>query len=67
MMKAKSKTKNKTYEVNVAVTFFLTQKVEATDEFEAGNIAADSVDRKTIMTAWDNGDYEIESHDSEEV
>ena len=63
----KTKNKKKTFEVNVAVTFFLTQTVEATDEFEAGNIAADSVDRKTIMTAWDSGDYEIESHDCEEV
>ena len=64
MMKQENK---KTFEVDIAVTLFITQEVEAEDEDEAQSIAEHSIKTGTVMDAWQSGDYEIESHELREV
>ena len=57
----------KTFEVDVAVTLFLTKEIEAEDEDEAQRIAEDSVKTGEVMDAFQSGDCEIESHELREV
>jgi len=63
-MKTKDK---KTFEVDIAVTLFLTKEIEAEDEDEAQRIAEDSVKTGEVMDAFQSGDCEIESHELREV
>ena len=64
MMKTKDK---KTFEVDIAVTLFITKEVEAEDEDSAQSIAENSIKTGTVMDAWQSGDCEIESHEIREV
>jgi len=64
MMKEENK---RTFEVDIAVTLFITQEVEATDEDEAQRIAEDSIKTGTVMNAWECRDCEIESTGCTEV
>ena len=64
MMKQENK---RTFEVDVAVTLFLTKEIEAEDEDEAQRIAEDSVKTGEVMDAFQSGDCEIESHELREV
>ena len=57
----------KTFEVDIAVTLFLTKEIEAEDEDEAQSIAEDSVKTGEVMDAFQSGDCEIESHELREV
>ena len=64
MMKEENK---KTFEVDIAVTLFITQEVEAEDEDQAQEIAEQSVKTSIVMNAWECGDCEIESTGCTEV
>ena len=64
MMKEENK---RTFEVDIAVTLFITQEVEAEDEDSAQSIAEQSVKTSIVMDAWQSGDYEIESTGCTEV
>ena len=64
MMKEENK---RTFEVDIAVTLFITQEVEAEDEDSAQSIAEHSVKTSIVMDAWQSGDYEIESTGCTEV
>ena len=64
MMKTKDK---KTFEVDIAVTLFITKEVEAEDEDSAQSIAEHSIKTSTIIDAFQSGDCEIESHELREV
>ena len=64
MMKQENK---RTFEVDVAVTLFLTKEIEAEDEDEAQRIAEDSVKTGEVMDAFQSGDCEIESQGCTEV
>ena len=57
----------RTFEVDVAVTLFLTKEIEAEDEDEAQRIAEDSVKTGEVMDAFQSGDCEIESQGCTEV
>jgi len=59
-MKTKDK---KTFEVDIAVTLFITKEVLAEDEDEAQSVAEHSIKTGTVMDAWQSGDCEIESHE----
>jgi len=63
----KTKNKKKTFEVDIAVTLFLTKEVEAEDGDEAQSIAEHSIKTSIVMDAWQSGDYEIEGHEVREV
>jgi len=63
----KTKNKKKTFEVDIAVTLFITKEVEAEDEDEAQSIAEHSIKTGTVMDAWQSGDCEIESQGCTEV
>jgi len=63
----KTKDKKKTFEVDIAVTLFITKEVEAEDADEAQSIAEHSIKTGTVMDAWQSGDCEIESHELREV
>ena len=63
----KTKDEKKVFEVDIAVTLFLTKEVEAEDADEAQSIAEHSIKTGTVMDAWQSGDYEIESHELREV
>ena len=63
----KIKDKKKTFEVDIAVTLFITQEVEAEDADEAQSIAEHSIKTSTIIDAFQSGDCEIESHELREV
>jgi len=63
-MKQENKRK---YEVDVAVTLFLTKEIEAEDEDEAQRIAEESVDTGEVMHAFQSGDSEIESQGCTEL
>lgn len=64
MMKQENK---RTFEVDIAVTLFITQEVEAEDEDQAQEIAEQSIKTGTVMNAWECGDCEIESQGCTEV
>jgi len=64
MMKQANK---RTYEVDVAVTLFLTKEIEAEDADEAQRIAEESVDTGEVMHAFQSGDSEIESQGCTEL
>ena len=64
MMKTKDK---KTFEVDIAVTLFITKEVEAEDADSAQSIAENSIKTSTIIDAFQSGDCEIESHELREV
>jgi hypothetical protein len=64
MMKTKDK---KTFEVDIAVTLFITKEVEAEDADSAQSIAEHSIKTSTIIDAFQSGDCEIESHELREV
>jgi len=63
----KTKDKKKTFEVDIAVTLFITKEVEAEDEDSAQSIAEHSIKTSTIIDAFQSGDCEIESHELREV
>ena len=63
----KTKDKKKTFEVDIAVTLFITKEVEAEDEDEAQSIAEHSIKTGTVMDAFQSGDCEIECHELREV
>ena len=63
----KTENKKKTFEVDIAVTLFLTKEIEAEDEDEAQRIAEDSVKTGEVMDAFQSGDCEIESQGCTEV
>ena len=63
----KTENKKKTFEVDIAVTLFLTKEIEAEDEDEAQRIAEDSVKTGEVIDAFQSGDCEIESHELRDV
>jgi len=63
----KTENKKKTFEVDIAVTLFLTKEIEAEDEDEAQRIAEDSVKTGEVIDAFQSGDCEIESHELRNV
>lgn len=64
---SKTKTKNKTFDVDVLVALFIRKTVTAKNEEEANKKAEDSINFDDVQEAYDDGDVEIEVTQTEEV